>query len=217
MVGSHSQHQRSSPIACFFKLGARTLMDAAAASASAAASAGAAASPGGAEHERDSDELGAEPTAALAAEQAAGGPPAASAEAIIEPTAGGERIDREVVARPRRSGAGVADPGKDLLDEITALKEEQRKAKEKKLAITKDLRNANRRRQRLKKRAKALSDSDLLAVISLRNHEKALGRQLSAEEDDDEGSESELDEQPNTGSAHSDAPSPARPKKRARN
>ena len=192
-------------------------MDAAAASASAAASAGAAASPGGAEHERDSDELGAEPTAALAAEQAAGGPPAASAEAIIEPTAGGERIDREVVARPRRSGAGVADPGKDLLDQITALKEQQRKAKEKKLAITKDLRNANRRRQRLKKRAKALSDSDLLAVISLRNHEKALGRQPSEEEEeDDDDSESDVDEQTEPTAGPSDGPSPGRRNKKAK-
>ena len=104
-----------------------------------------------------------------------------------------------------------------MLNEIEALKDQQKKAKEAKKAITKELRNANRRRQRLKKRAKALTDADLLAVISLRNHEKALGRQPSAEEEeDDEESESELDEQTGTGSAPSDGPSPARPKKRAR-
>ena len=62
-----------------------------------------------------------------------------------------------------------------------------------------------------------MSDADLLAVISLRNHEKALGRQPSAEEEeDDEDSESEFDETTGTGSAPSDAPSPARPKKQAR-
>ena len=84
-------------------------------------------------------------------------------------------------------------------------------------AIAQELRNANRRRQRLKKRAKSLRDGDLLAVISLRNHEKALGRGPSAEEDeDDEESESELDEQNATGSAPSDGHSPARPKKEAR-
>ena len=58
----------------------------------------------------------------------------------------------------------------------------------------------------MKRRAKALSDPDLLAVISLRNHEKALGRQPSAEEDeDDEDSESELEENTGTGSVPSDA------------
>ena len=98
-----------------------------------------------------------------------------------------------------------------------ALKSEQKKALEAKKAITKELRNANRRRQRLKKRAKALSDQDLLAVISLRNHERALGRQITAElEDDDEDSESELDESTATASASSAAASPARPKKKTR-
>ena len=33
-----------------------------------------------------------------------------------------------------------------------------------------------RRRKRLKQRAKQLSDTDLLAVISLRNHEKTVAR-----------------------------------------
>ena len=76
-----------------------------------------------------------------------------------------------------------------------ALKDEQKKAKDAKKAVTKELRNANRRRQRLKKRAKSLSDQDLLAVMSLRNHERALGRRTAADdEDDDDESESELDE-----------------------
>ena len=69
----------------------------------------------------------------------------------------------------------------------------------------------------MKKRAKALSDADLLAVMSLCSHEKAVGRLPSAEEEeDDEDSESELEEHIGTGSAPSDAPSPARPKKQAR-
>ena len=70
----------------------------------------------------------------------------------------------------------------------------------------------------MKKRAKALSDADLLAVISLRNHEKALGRHPSAEEEeeDDEDSDSELEDQIGNGSAPSDAPSPAKPKKQPR-
>ena len=55
--------------------------------------------------------------------------------------------------------------------------------------MSKNLRNAERRRSRLKKRAKALSDADLLAVISLRNHEKALG--TAAQPTDDSDSESD--------------------------
>ena len=175
-----------------------------------------AASPGAAEHEHDGGELEPVPATALAPQPPADGPAAASAETVLEPPSGGERPGREPTARPRRSA--VADPGKDLLDEITKLKDQQKKAKEAKKAITKELRNANRRRQRLKRRAKALSDADLMAVISLRNHEKALGQKASAaeEEEDDEDSESE-EENTGTGSAPSDAPSPARPKKQARN
>ena len=52
-----------------------------------------------------------------------------------------------------------------------------------------------------------MSDADLMAVISLRNHEKALGRHPSAEEEeDDEDSDSELEDQTGNGSAPSDAP-----------
>ena len=211
MVRSDPQHERSSPVGCFFKFSARTSMDASGADLTAPL----AASPGAAEHERDGGELEPVPATALAPPPPAGGPAAASAETVVESPPGVGCTGREPTARPRRSA--VADPGKDLLNEITALKDQQKKAKDAKKAITKDLRNANRRRQRLKKRAKALSDADLLAVISLRNHEKALGRHPSAEEEeDDEDSESELDEQTGTGSAPSDAPSPARPKKQAR-
>ena len=172
-------------------------------------------SPGAAEQKRDGGELEPVLAAALAPQTPADGPASASAKTVVEPPSGVERTGREPTARPRRSTVG--DPGKDLLDAITQLKVEQKKAKEAKKAISKDLRNANRRRQRLKRRAKALSDQDLLAVISLRNHEKALGRQASAEEDeDDEDSESELEEHSGKGSAPSEGPSPAKPKKQAR-
>ena len=64
--------------------------------------------------------------------------------------------------------------GKSIVDEINALKEEQKAARDAKKKVTKDLRNAEKRRQRLKRRAKQLSDDDLLAVMSLRVHEKTL-------------------------------------------
>ena len=60
-----------------------------------------------------------------------------------------------------------------MLDEISDLKRKQKEARDAKLAVGKELRNAQRRQKRLKTRAKQLSDEDLLAVISLRNHEKA--------------------------------------------
>ena len=77
-----------------------------------------------------------------------------------------------------------------------ALKGEQKKANDdKKAVVAKELRNANRHRQRLKKRAKALSDQDLLAVASLRNHVRALSRHTAAHDEEyHEESESELDE-----------------------
>ena len=126
MVRSHPQHQRSSPVGCFFKFSSRTSMDASGAEVTAAP----AASPGAAEHERDSGELEAGPTTALASQPSAGGAAAASTEAVVESPPGVGRSGREPTARPRRSA--VADPGKDLLDEIIALKDQQKKAKEEK-------------------------------------------------------------------------------------
>ena len=211
MVRSDPPHKCSNPIGRIFTSYARTSMDASPAEITAPL----AASAGAAEPERDSGELEPVPTAPLAPQSPSHRPEAARPEAVIESPPRVGRICREPTARPRNSA--VADPGRDLLKEITALKNEQKKAKDVKKEITKELRNANRRRQRLKKRAKALSDQDLLAVISLRNHERALGREPSAEgEEDDEESESELDANTATASAASTATSPARPQRRTR-
>ena len=84
MVRSHPQHQRSSPVGCFFKFSSRTSMDASGAEVTAAP----AASPGAAEHERDSGELEAGPTTALASQPSAGGAAAASTEAVVESSPG---------------------------------------------------------------------------------------------------------------------------------
>ena len=104
--------------------------------------------------------------------------PTASA---AEPTAGGE------------GATDAGDIGKILLDEIAKLKKEQKDARDAKKEVSKQLRNAERRRKRLKQRAKQLSDADLLAVISLRNHEKTktLGQRDSATDaEDDENAKS---------------------------
>lgn len=166
--------------------------------------------------EREHGEFEPLPATALPPPQPAGGQEIATAEAVVEPAAVTAAVAAEPTAGRRR--AAVADPGQTLLDEILALKDAQKVAKDAKKQVTKELRNANRRRQRLKKRAKALSDQDLLAVISLRNHEKALGRHASAEEEDeDDDSDSETEVSAPAASASGGTPqSPARPKKRAR-
>ena len=112
----------------------------------------------------------------------------------------------------------VVDPGRTMLAEIQALKEEQKRVRDNRKEVTKKLRNAERRRRRLKLRANRLSDSDLLAVISLRNYEKAHGARSTVEEEDDDESDSEQEAEPARAatSASSTAPRAATPKKRAR-
>ena len=78
-------------------------------------------------------------------------------------------------------GALAGGQEKNILTEIQALKAEQKLAREAKLKITKELRNAEKRRQRLKKRAKQLSDSDLLAVMTLRSAEQGMRKKEGGE------------------------------------
>ena len=64
--------------------------------------------------------------------------------------------------------------GKDttLVPEIARLKAEQVAMREQKKRLAKELKNAERKRSRLKKRAKLLTDSDLVAVMMLRVAER---------------------------------------------
>ena len=71
-----------------------------------------------------------------------------------------------------------------MLEEISELKRKQKEAREAKLTVGKELRNAERRRKRLKLRAKQLSDEDLLAVMSLRTHEKAQAQRKGNSEEE---------------------------------
>ena len=86
-----------------------------------------------------------------------------------------------------------------MLEEIALLKKKQKEAREAKLAVGRQLRNAERRRKRLKQRAKQLSDSDLLAVISLRNHEKTLGQRNSAPDEEDHEDAESIPDDPGAG------------------
>ena len=117
----------------------------------------------------------------------ASGTAAAFSSEVARPVKGGAGCACEPTASEQQPAAAGADVGKSMLEEIAQLKKQQKEVKDAKLAVGKQLRNAERRRNRLKKRANKLSDADLLAVISLRNHEKAVGAQ--GETATDEGDE----------------------------
>lgn len=60
-----------------------------------------------------------------------------------------------------------------MLDEINNLKVEAAALKLQKSKVTRDLRNARRRKQRLRHKAKGLNDADLLTVLQMRAVESA--------------------------------------------
>lgn len=62
----------------------------------------------------------------------------------------------------------TAATGTNLLDQIAALKAEQKELRAKKKKVSQTLRNAERRRSRLRKKAKLLSDADLVDVLRMR-------------------------------------------------
>jgi hypothetical protein len=59
-------------------------------------------------------------------------------------------------------------PGKSVSGEIAALKAEQTRLRDEKKKVAKVLRNAEKRKQRLKTKAKALTDEDLVTVLKMR-------------------------------------------------
>ena len=123
----------------------------------------------------------------------------AAAAAAIEPTADGDSAVPAVGEEARQEeelggGPSASDGRKQLrqpvvvtpadgtiLPEIQRLKQEQKALQEQKKAIQKDLRNAERRRSRLKKRARQLSDEDLVAVFQLRQQEKIVRTDAQSE------------------------------------
>ena len=69
---------------------------------------------------------------------------------------------------------GSAEPAASaLLVAINRLKAEQKALKESKKRVAKELRNQEKKRQRLKRKASALTDEDLLQVLHLRAASKA--------------------------------------------
>ena len=79
---------------------------------------------------------------------------------------GGHASKAEKAAVGKSGSGGKAV---NLLDDIRRLKEEQKALKDQKKVLTKTLKNALRRRTRLQKKAKMLSEQDILDVWRMRN------------------------------------------------
>ena len=72
-----------------------------------------------------------------------------------------------------------------ILQNIARLKKEQADIRAQRAQVAKELKNAEKKRSRLKKKAKLLSDKDLLDVLHLRTVEKADKQTAAAAEDKD--------------------------------
>lgn len=69
---------------------------------------------------------------------------------------------------PEATGSKEKVASSSLLNKIENLKAEQKAVRTTRVRVTKDLKNAERRRKRLKLRAKALSEGDLKDIMGMR-------------------------------------------------
>ena len=100
--------------------------------------------------------------------------PAATVEAVAPPGSAASGSSSS------NGSGGVADllaagpvGGEHLGASIARLKREQDDARATRKRVSKEWKNAQKRKQRLKRRAKQLSDTDLVSVLQLRASEKA--------------------------------------------
>mmetsp|Transcript_63367 Transcript_63367/g.183555 ORF Transcript_63367/g.183555 Transcript_63367/m.183555 type:complete len:167 (+) Transcript_63367:42-542(+) len=110
---------------------------------------------------------GEERAGAAAAASSGGGdgaPPSGSPPAPAAPTASAADGPPEPKPEPA--------PESQLMKNITALKQEQAQLRLEKKRVAAELRNAERRKSRLKKRARQLTDGDLLQVMQIRTSEQ---------------------------------------------
>ena len=72
------------------------------------------------------------------------------------------------------AAASSSAPPEDLRANILKLKQEAQKLKEEKHKVHKALRNAEKKRTRLKRKARELTDADLVQVLKLREEDQAV-------------------------------------------
>ena len=107
----------------------------------------------------------------------AAGSGAAAAVAVDEGALAGLTVT-DVLQALAAQPADVLEKAKkeiDILGHIKALKEQQKKLKDERKRVSKVLRNEEKRRMRLRKRARQLSDGDLVALLKMRSDAKETG------------------------------------------
>ncbi len=72
--------------------------------------------------------------------------------------------------------------GYDILGSIQALKEQQKKLRDERKLIAKQLKNEEKRRSRLRKKARQLSDQDLVALLKMRSDVQEAGASVEGSE-----------------------------------
>ena len=88
-----------------------------------------------------------------------------------------------MTARAAVPPSAATTPSQSLNASIDRLKLEQRRLKTSKKHNVKELRNAERKRKRLRERARQLTDEDLLSVMLLRKEKKKEPTAAAAAED----------------------------------
>ena len=107
----------------------------------------------------------------------AAGSGATAAAAVNEDALSGMTVT-DVLQALAAQPADVLEKAKkeiDILGHIKALKEQQKNLKDERKRVSKVLRNEEKRRMRLRKRARQLSDGDLVALLKMRSDAKETG------------------------------------------
>ena len=99
--------------------------------------------------------------------------PNPSLRAVVNDAGGAPPAEQAVMVQIVEAASSAGTPTKEkakesLLDAIKRLKEEQASMKIAKRDLQRQLKNACKRRQRLKRRARQLTDADLIEVIHMR-------------------------------------------------
>ena len=85
------------------------------------------------------------------------------------------------------AAAEEAGKGDELTEKILALQKQQKDLLDQKKHLQKDLRNAKRRKTRLTKRTRLLSDSDLIQIMLMRDAKKKEATPTKKQEDEKHG------------------------------
>ena len=109
---------------------------------------------------------------------------AAAAAAVDEKAAAALTVSQVMQTLAMQPSDVLAEAKKeiDILGNIKALKEQQNNLRDERLKVGKQLRNEEKRRMRLRKRARQLSDGDLVALLKMRSVGKAESAPVPAED-----------------------------------